>query len=541
MTQQEMDRVIRTVKRKYKIFANIALYKVPIIEDKNIETAAVCGEKNNKGKIDIKGIKYNPDFMDSLSFEQQVFVMAHETCHIAFKHFIRCLDKPEKDITRKYKEYCEKETDERLRKIELLRLKKRYYNIWNIATDACINAFLKKDGLEMPEGVIDKRTGKPMEFVNIADGLYRSAERIYDALVTKEEEKNNVQQNNSQNSDRQDNDTQIDNMDSSESTKKTSPDNQVDSGLNDIDVDNYKGFDSHDEWAKEPEKEKNPKTSKTFMGKIKGFLGKNNKKSDNSEEIAPNNNDEEVILDDIPTDEASVFRENEKANQKKENINEALSNITKSFGLQDIKPVKSIISWKQLLMLSVEEEIERWGYRRANSFSTNARLEDEICDERANTEIILDSSGSISDKLLRAFLRQLVPLFKDSDIKAGCFTEKFHGFTELRSIEQIEKFKVIRDNGGTNFEAAVTAFTKESGKRINKIVFTDGELDGISSHIQKTRADDVIWIVCGNNMNFKPVGGRVIKVSKNDLNEMLSFTNNDENDLFDSKTSRLRR
>ena len=35
-----------------------------------------------------------------------------------------------------------------LRKIEKIRLHRKYNNLWNIATDACINAFLMKDGLE---------------------------------------------------------------------------------------------------------------------------------------------------------------------------------------------------------------------------------------------------------------------------------------------------------------------------------------------------------------------------------------------------------
>ena len=60
-----------------------------------------------------------------------------------------------------------------------MRLEKKYYNYWNIATNACINAFLKKDGLEMPNNIIDKKTGQPMNFVDIADGLYIRAEAIY--------------------------------------------------------------------------------------------------------------------------------------------------------------------------------------------------------------------------------------------------------------------------------------------------------------------------------------------------------------------------
>ena len=159
MTKQEMERVKRAVIRKYPIFASIALFNVPIEEDNRIPRAGVWAKEGKNEKLVLGGIKYNSDFFDNLSFNQQVFVMAHETCHIAFKHFERSLEKPKKDIDSRYQKYCESVSDDKLRKIELIKLEKKYYNYWNIATDACINAFLKKDGLEMPSNIIDKKTG----------------------------------------------------------------------------------------------------------------------------------------------------------------------------------------------------------------------------------------------------------------------------------------------------------------------------------------------------------------------------------------------
>lgn len=508
MTPQDMERVKRAVIRKYPIFASIALFKVPIEEDKKIDTAAVWGEKQDNGKIKLMGIKYNSDFFDNLSFEQQVFVLAHETCHIAFKHFIRSVDKPEKDVERRYEEYCSKVTDEILRKQEKLRLKAKYGKIWNIATDACINAFLKKDGLDMPEGVIDKKTGRPMKFVNIEDGLYRRAEFIYDALVKKEEEKENQKKQNN----------------NTKSMHKSNKNIQVGGGLDDVDVDDYQGIDSHDEWVKEPKKSKDDQLQKG---------------SDQNQEKEP-----ERSLDSIPTDEESVFAENEKERQKKNSktLNQALNNITEEATCSHTKPVKPILSWKQLLIRSVEEESEKWGYRRASRYMPNARIEDTTLDDRPTTEVVLDTSGSISDKLLRVFLRQLVPLFKDSDIKVGCFGGTFHGFTELKSLKQVEEFKAKRDRGGTNFEAAVTAFSKDKGsKRINKIIFTDAE----AGVIPTTKVNGILWIVFGNKMNFTPLGGKVIKVSEEDLNQMLSLTNFDLPQIryiqSEEETPRLRR
>ena len=44
------------------------------------------GKEGKNGNLVLGRIKYNSNFFDNLSFSQQVFVMAHETCHIAFKH-----------------------------------------------------------------------------------------------------------------------------------------------------------------------------------------------------------------------------------------------------------------------------------------------------------------------------------------------------------------------------------------------------------------------------------------------------------------------
>ena len=95
----------------------------------------------------------------------------------------------------------------------------------------------------------------------------------------------------------------------------------------------------------------------------------------------------------------------------------------------------------------------------------------------------------------------------------------------MESLEQIENYKVVRDQGGTNYEAAATAFTTKEYCFINKIVFTDGELDGLFSHAQKTKVNGIYWIVFGNKMNFSPVSGKIIRVNENDLNKMINYTN----------------
>ena len=138
-------------------------------------------------------------------------------------------------------------------------------------------------------------------------------------------------------------------------------------------------------------------------------------------------------------------------------------------------------------------------------------------------EIIMDSSGSISATLLRGFLLQLYPLFQElygeeeTSIKVGCFGSKFGGFTRIRKRKDIEEYEPYY-GGGTDFEVAATSFSYDPGRKNIKIVFTDGEL----GYPQQTRVDDLIWIVFGNKANFKPVGGRVIRVTDREFDEIMA-------------------
>ena len=131
---------------KYPFFGSVVA-SVDYKENKGIPTAGTDG----------KTIYYNPDFLESLSVEQQTFVFAHEVCHIAFNHILRSEGKDPQ--------------------------------IWNTATDAVINAFLKRDGLKMIDGGVD-----------IAEAINYDAEQLYEKLLEekKQQQGNQSQQQNGQ-------------------------------------------------------------------------------------------------------------------------------------------------------------------------------------------------------------------------------------------------------------------------------------------------------------------------------------------------------
>lgn len=104
----DIDSIKRKLLIKYPSFGS-TIANMEFQEDKTIGTAATDG----------KVVYYDPKFLEGLSDKQKVFLFAHEICHVKFDHIFRSEGKDKK--------------------------------LWNIATDAVINALLKQDKLEMIE------------------------------------------------------------------------------------------------------------------------------------------------------------------------------------------------------------------------------------------------------------------------------------------------------------------------------------------------------------------------------------------------------
>lgn len=499
MTMDELELVKKAVIRKYPISAGIALDNRRIELDESIDTAAVVSKRQEDESLKIEKIVINPKFMENLTFSERVFVLSHETFHIALKHIKRSQKKPDRDAIRKYNEYCETETDPKKREIYKALAYKKYHKIWNVAADACINAFLKSDGLSFPVDPINPHTGQRMQLVDMEVGNFKSAEKIYDYLVKREEEKQK-QNNNSGNT-------------NSNSENNSMPQGEV--SLDDIDIDNYQGFDSHDSWDDEDFDDKLEKSNNSNNGNEDS---KGSSKSGGSDDSSEGNKSDDDI------DEEELFeKELNSRNAKSEgNLKDSLAKVRKGIGLDNSIAIKPVISWKRLLVGILEKTEEVWGNRRSSRFNPNARIEERVFEKLPSVEVVLDASGSISGDLLRGFLLQLYPLFEslyneeNVSMKVGTFDDEFHGFETINSRDDIVNLKP-HGGGGTNFEAAACAFTNDPGRTITKIVFTDGQA-GVH---QETRVDDIIWVVFGDRMNFEPVGGRIIKVSDEEYNDII--------------------
>ena len=118
-----------------------------------------------------------------------------------------------------------------------------------------------------------------------------------------------------------------------------------------------------------------------------------------------------------------------------------------------------------------------------------------------HAEILLDTSYSVDEALLKAFIRACKALLKDAVIRVGCFDTKFYGFHEITRACDIDAMP-FQGGGGTDFNVAVGAFT---GDAENQIIFTDGYGE------MPARRCDAIWVVYGTTA-IAPKGGRVLYV-----------------------------
>jgi len=402
-----MDYNIEALKRKmlvkYPFFGSV-ITGINYIDDENISLAATNGET----------IYYNSKALKGYPLEEQIFVFAHEVCHIAFNHIPRGKGKNQ--------------------------------NVWNIATDAVINQFLKNDGLSMIKGCID-----------MPDAVNYNAEDYYEKLLKDNKMGNDGSNNNN-----------------SQKNSENKPE----------------GHDDHSLWDKNLTKSsKLPKEIKDTQDKF--------------EKIG----------------EKEAFKKNKEEKKKQlEELKESLSKQVSQFGntpgdkirkVDDIGEGKPLLDWRYILKETINYDVD-WSYK-------NATFEDGILTPSLElqpipeTEIVLDTSGSIDDVLLKNFLKECKNILGHSKVKVGCFDTKFYGFTEIKNEENIENMKFM-GGGGTNFNVAVNAFTNHVD---NKIIFTDGCAD------MPKKPMNAIWIVFGSNTIY-PKGGRVIKLSDEQLTEMYS-------------------
>ena len=509
----DIESIKRKMLVKYPFFGSVVA-NVDYRANKNVPTAGTDG----------KVIHYNPEFLEKLSVEEQTFIFAHEVCHIAFNHILRSEGKDP--------------------------------SVWNTATDAVINAFLKRDGLKMVEGGVD-----------MADAINYDAEQLYEKLLKEKQqqqqnsqgnkggqgqeqqnqngqgssgeqeqnENNNSQGNNSQSqssegqngggsssgdeSEQSEQKSSQGGGSSSSNTESQKKQNNQSSGSGEQTSDEEKqdvGHDTHSMWDEAIKKHKEEQAKKNKKESLfdKLFNRDKQNKEEEKSEIEKKQEETEKL------GEKEAFKKNlEEKKKELEDLKKSLSRQAMGPGsvtnqdirnIADIGRARPLIDWRYVLREAIKYDVD-WSYRNATIENgvISANLEEKPMPE---TEIVLDTSGSINETLLKNFLRECKNILQHSRLKVGCFDTEFYGFHEIRTEEDIENMR-FEGGGGTNFDVAVGAFSRRVE---NKIIFTDGDA------YMPDMPLDAIWIVFGG-IQINPKGGKVIQIDDEQLDRLYSY------------------
>lgn len=502
----------RKLLAKYPRFGSeIAVSNIEYSDNLKYHTVATDG----------KNIYVNPKYFESLSENDRLFIIAHEIMHIIFMHMYRLKDK------------------------EGVR---RDPELWRIATDAIIDANLERDGFIIKEG-----------YVNMPEALNYSAEEFYQKLLQEKEKQEQEKQKNEQesqeqnDSEEQEQEKQKNDQESQEendSEEQEQDDNGQGNGQNN-DQDKKEKQDETQEQDNEQEKvEGNTEKDEKAQGQVtpqgddhslweeafeeyqkkdakeqqKGQK-ENFKREQQQEEQQEQTQDEQ----EESFDEKQEFEDNRKEKRKKfksrsEKIKKNIIETSKeTIKLDNIGESKETIDWKVLLRREVEKTETVWSQRRSIAENNYAyRLEENDIGDEAETEVMIDVSGSVGLGLVKAFLRQLKPLIKQSKLRVGCFNENFWGFVEIKNVQDIDNFTIPQGARGDSawtedWDLAVRSFTKK--REINKIVFTDGYPCPGTMPKEDLKRENVVWLVYGNE-DFKPCCGKVINITRRQLEQL---------------------
>lgn len=441
----DINEIVKEVINRYKYLGSV-FASIEIVPDYN------CYEYHGNPSMAASKTKifYHPDFLTSLNREHQIFTFAHEASHILLKHMERA--------------------------------KERDPELWNNAADAVINAKLKKDNFEFLEGCVDE-----------PDAINYSTEQYYQKLLKEKQNKGDNGSFSNRNS-------------GGNSGNRGSNSNSETEDYKEYDV----GFDTHANWYTDEKELEESKTEDSNSN------NQENSNSDNKNTENKSKNDQDRNNEKNNPNDTKAFKENRELEKKRlENLRKNIikrmlvgqDTNSNTLNLGPVGEKTDLVKWQRLLMETTKMKAD-WSF-------LNATIEYGVVTPHPEkqpipeTEILIDTSGSVSDTLVRNFLRELKSLLQTSKIRVGCFDTKFYGFQDITNEEDIDNFEIV-GRGGTNFNVAVEAFT---GRAENKIIFTDGKSSMPNKELK------AIWIVYGSQ-SINPKGGKVIYISEEQLKEL---------------------
>ncbi len=537
--QEEDIRYIRgKVLRKFPLLG-VTMASLETYPNSRIKTACTDG----------KNIYYSPKFFAKLSDEEKVFVYAHEVMHVAFNHIMRS-----KGRQHKLWNIATDSVINQILKEEGLPLVKGGVNIaeaLNKSAEEMYEKLLKEreEKRKQKEEEERKKQEQNKENQDNSQSSQDNPEQQNDNQEQENPENDNQQkEDNEQNNPEQQNDNQEQKNPENEQQKNSEDDEQNDDGDYEEENSDENSDDGKDNDTSTEEDGDDSAEDGDFDEEDYDDLDDENEDIGHAdhqiwkqaiEEMerqlaeqagnAGGGSGEEGISDgERSKGEEGEFEKGFVSNNKEERaqqiqrarqmIERSKADSTPSSGhsfgdVGEVKRGEEVVDWKKLLKNSIEKEEMRWSYRRSSAENNYmARVEELESDGQAETEVMLDVSGSVNEKMVKEFLRQLKPILKQSKLKVGCFDEFVYDFKEIKTKDDIDNFQIMATSQWTeNWDAAVRAFSRK--KEVNKIIFTDGYPCPGTMPKEDLKSKNVIWIVYGNK-DFNPCCGKVIYVDE---------------------------
>ena len=534
----DIEALKRKMLVKYPFFGSVVA-SIDYKENMGIPTAGTDG----------KTIYYNPKYLEGLGRDEQTFIFAHEVCHIAFNHILRSEGKdPElwniatdgvinqflkKDGLKlapggvDMAEAINYDAEQLYEKLLQEKQQKQQQQKQNGQGNSQNQDQNQNQNQSQSQSQSDSSSGESsQEQTQKGDSEHQSQSGSQEQGNNQNEQQSSSesqggsdeQQSDSKNqsssgsnsSQNQDQNAQQ-NQQSSGGSSDSEQQEEQDSSKRDV------GHDTHSLWeeAVKKHKEEQSKSSDKKESLLDKIL---NKQKDKQEKTKSELEKKQEELEEMG--EKDAFKKNREDKKKQlEELKQAIAKQASTAGtstnrdirtIEDIGTAKPLIDWRYVLREAIKYDVD-WSYKNASIEDgiVVANLEEQPMPE---TEIVLDTSGSINEVLLKNFLRECKNILQHSRLKVGCFDTEFYGFHEIRTEEDIENM-TFEGGGGTDFDVAVNAFSRRVE---NKIIFTDGEASMPDMSI------DAIWIVFGGE-KINPKGGKVINITEEQLDRLYSY------------------
>ncbi|MEM4772641.1 MAG: VWA-like domain-containing protein [Nanoarchaeales archaeon] len=181
--------------------------------------------------------------------------------------------------------------------------------------------------------------------------------------------------------------------------------------------------------------------------------------------------------------------------------------------------LKSNINWREVLrnlLFDLSYRLKDYSFSKINkkSYAINIILPGWIKEEEISLNIVIDTSGSISESELSIFISEVKNLVEQFEIygKVYIHDTKVLYENDIKNIRENfeDLLKNLRGGGGTSHKEVFEKIRMQSGKKVN-ILFTDGYSD--LEEIEDLKMYENIFVVAKNYNKEIENYGKVIVVA----------------------------